>query len=252
MISSMFIPGRRTLTARTAPFELRAAILAALMLGAFLLSAALTPRRHVMAQDVQFKLEDIMPRQFGDWRMDEQTLYAVVNPQAQEYLKTIYSQTLSRTYIHSNGRRIMLSLAYGADQSHDNQIHKPEVCYPAQGFQVISKKNDFVHAGAADLPVMRIVTKLGNRHEPVTYWIRMGNSLVRGAIEQNIARVGYGLKGYVPDGILFRISEINPNSENSYALQDQFIKSLLPSLTADAQKILIGKYALIPESSTND
>jgi len=223
-------------------FTRRAIILAVLMLSASMLSAALTPTQRIMVEAAQLDLEALIPHQFGDWQMLEGGVQAVINPQTQQTLKKLYSQTLSRTYINSDGRRIMLSLAYGADQSQDNKIHKPEVCYPAQGFRIINKKNDIVHAETADLPVMRIVTQLGNRHEPVTYWIRMGDTLVRGAIEQNLARINYGLKGYIPDGILFRVSEINPDIESSFSLQDQFIQSLLPSLTPDARKMLIGKH----------
>jgi EpsI family protein len=223
-------------------FTRRAIILAVLMLGASMLSVALTPTQRIAVEASRIDLEVLIPRQFGDWRVEERVVQAVVNPQTQAYLNTIYSQTLSRTYVNSADRRIMLSLAYGADQSHDNQIHKPEVCYPAQGFQIITKKYDTIHTETLTLPVMRIATQIRNRHEPVTYWIRIGDSLVRGAIEQNLARVSYGLKGYIPDGILFRISEINSDSESSYELQDQFVQSLLLSLTSDARKMLIGEH----------
>jgi len=225
------------------PFTRRAFILAALMMGASMLSVALTPTKRVTVGAAQFDLESIIPRQFGDWRVDERIVQAVVNPQAQAVLDSVYSQILSRTYINSNGRRIMLSLAYGADQSHETQIHKPEVCYPAQGFLVARKEKGFVRLESIDIPVMRLTTRLGDRHEPVTYWIRIGNdSLARGVIEQNIARIKYGLQGLIPDGILFRVSEINPDIENSFGLQDQFIQSLLPSLTPDAYRILLGRH----------
>ena len=36
----------------------------------------------------------------------------------------------------------MLSLAYGDDQRADLTAHKPEVCYPAQGFQLHANKED--------------------------------------------------------------------------------------------------------------
>ena len=233
-------------------FTRRAIVLAVLMLGASMLSVALTPTKRFMVEAAQFDLEVLIPRQFGDWKMVEGGIQAVVNPQTQASLKKLYSQTLSRNYVNSDGRHIMLSLAYGADQSHENQIHKPEVCYPAQGFQISHQKNDVVHVESTVLPVMRIMAQHGNRHEPLTYWIRMGDSLVRGAIEQNLTRIGYGLKGYIPDGILFRISEINPDAESSYALQDQFIQSLLPSLTHDARKLLIGGRMPSEEKSSDN
>jgi len=226
------------------PFTRRAIILAVLMLGASMLSVALTPTRSTMAEAKQFDLETLIPRQFGDWQMDERIASAVINPQTQAGLNTLYSQILSRTYFNSDGRRIMLSLAYGEDQSSNNRIHRPEICYPSQGFQIIDKWKDVISADSMMLPVMRITTQLGNRHEPVTYWIRVGDTLVRGVIEQTFTRIGHGLTGNIPDGILFRVSEINPDSKDSFALQDQFIQTLLMSLTPTDRNILTGTFGL--------
>jgi len=217
----------------------RAALLGVLMLCASMLAYRLSPT--VESQVAQFDIEAIIPRQFGDWRSEEQSVLGVVNPQAQTLLEKLYSKLLSRTYVNKEGRRIMLSIAYGEDQSHGKQIHKPEVCYPAQGFQIANKRKDTLQVGSASLPIMRVATRLGGRHEPVTYWIRLGDVLVRGLIEPTIVRIRYGLVGgHIPDGLLFRVSEINQNADDSYALQDKFIKELLPALTPEARKILIG------------
>jgi len=222
------------------PFTRRAIILAVLMLGASMLTVALTPTRGAIAEAAQFDLETVIPHQFGDWQMDMLISGAVINPQTQATLINTYSQILTRTYVNSNGRRIMLSLAYGEDQSSQNRIHRPEICYPAQGFQIGKKWKDLISTDPVTIPVMRITTQLGNRHEPVTYWIRIGNSLARGVIEQTFVRVSYGLRGNIPDGILFRVSEISPDFQDSFALQDQFIRTLLSSITPNDQKILIG------------
>jgi EpsI family protein len=221
----------------------RAIIVATLMCTASALAFFLTPTS--VTQHAQFDLETIMPRQFGEWKMDEQTTRDIINPQTQAFIDQLYSQTLARTYINKDGRHIMLSIAYGADQSHDKQIHKPEVCYPAQGFQVIRTQKVMIQAGGKELPAMRVETQLDGqykRHEPVTYWIRLGDDLVRGLVEQTIVRIRYGFGGHIPDGVLFRISEINQDTEDSYELQDRFINELLPALTPDARKIMLGSY----------
>jgi EpsI family protein len=232
-------------------FTRRAIILAVLMLGVSMLSVALTPTKRTTIEAAQFDLESLIPHQFGDWQMDERTELAVVNPQAQETLDRLYSQVLSRTYINRDGRRIMLSLAYGEesltyskDQSLDKRIHRPEICYPAQGFQIIDKWKDAVSLDSETLPVMRITTQFRDRYEPLTYWIRVGDTIVRGQIEQTFARMSYGLTGIIPDGILFRVSEINRDFQDSFALQDQFIRALLSSLTPTGQKFLIGTLIL--------
>ncbi|MCL2589542.1 MAG: EpsI family protein [Betaproteobacteria bacterium] len=225
------------------PFARRATLLAVLMLGASVLSVALTPTRYIAVETTRPDLEIIIPRQFGDWQMDDQIVQAVVNPQKQAFIDLVYSQTLSRTYVNSKGRRIMLSLAYGKNQSDSSRMHIPEVCYPAQGFQIINKWKDVVSVDSMKIPAMRITTQLGNRHEPVTYWMRVGNSVVRGMVEQSFARIGYGLTGDIPDGILFRTSEINPETQNSFILQDQFIRTLLSSLAPIDRQVLVGSIA---------
>jgi EpsI family protein len=138
----------------------------------------------------------------------------------------------------------MLSRAYGADQSTENRVHRPEVCYPAQGFSLLSQKKDVIREGDLGLPVMRLVTEAGNRREPLTYWIRFGDTIVRGSIEQSLARIRYGLRGVIPDGLLFRVSEINPNTQQSFALQDAFINDLLSNIPQETKRVLIGSTPL--------
>jgi len=217
----------------------QALLISGLMVTASAVSVAITPSRHLASHAESIHLEALVPQQFGDWHMDMRSI-GVVNPQTEEFLATIYSQTLSRTYVNTSGRRIMLSLAYGADQSHDNQIHKPEVCYPAQGFQIGERYKDQIVFENTALPVMRLTTRLGSRYEPVTYWIRVGDRLVRGAIEQNLTRISYGVRGSIPDGILFRVSEVNGDSEASFRLQDRFVGDLLKAVSEQSRVLLVG------------
>jgi EpsI family protein len=134
----------------------------------------------------------------------------------------------------------MLSLAYGANQSRDLQIHRPEVCYSAQGFQIISTNKTSLSTGVGDVPAMQLVAKLGQRNEPITYWVRIGEKVVRGNLEQGFARMQYGLNGVVADGILFRVSSIATDNTQAYASQKQFIDDLLKSVPADTRSYLLG------------
>ncbi|MEO7368289.1 MAG: exosortase C-terminal domain/associated protein EpsI, partial [Gemmatimonadaceae bacterium] len=91
------------------------------------------PTLRAADEEPPISLEQMIPKEFGDWREEPQRYQQVVNPQTQELLDKLYSQILSRTYVNSAGYRIMLSLAYGTNQRGSLQAHKPEVCYPAQG-----------------------------------------------------------------------------------------------------------------------
>jgi EpsI family protein len=191
-------------------------------------------------QRPQTTLANLIPTTFGDWKELPQSGRQVVNPQQTAILDEIYSETLSRVYVNSSGAVIMLSLAYGANQSRDLQIHRPEVCYSAQGFQIISTNKTSLSTGVGDVPAMQLVAKLGQRNEPITYWVRIGEKVVRGNLEQGFARMQYGLNGVVADGILFRVSSIATDNTQAYASQKQFIDDLLKSVPADTRSYLLG------------
>lgn len=210
-----------------------------LMVSASVAAIVLRPSIRMAEQHHKTDFATVLPQAFGDWKVVEKP-ELVVNPQEKELLDSLYTEMVSRTYVYKDGREIMLSLAYGADQSHGTQIHKPEVCYPAQGFITSGLRKESLAAGDMSIPLMRLMAQRGPRSEPVTYWIRVGDQVVRGAVEQNLARISYGLHGYIPDGLLFRVSEISSNAEQSYALQDVFIRDLLKALGPDARRAIVG------------
>jgi len=117
-------------------------VMACLMVGALVAGVVIRPPAKAPGTAPRFLLENIVPTKFGDWRELPAQGVQVVNPQTKELLDKLYSQTLTRTYANANGYRIMLSMAYGDDQRGNLQAHKPEVCYPAQGFQLHSNAED--------------------------------------------------------------------------------------------------------------
>src|SRR5450830_590456 len=113
-------------------------LLLALMLISAGLGAALRPTISMADERPPIDLAAMVPTTFGDWREEINVLAQVINPQQKSVIDKIYSQTLSRTYVNPQGYRIMLSIAYGKNQSDALQLHKPEVCYPAQGFTLLA------------------------------------------------------------------------------------------------------------------
>jgi EpsI family protein len=215
-------------------------LLMALMLLSAGLAIYIRPTLRIADQKAPVNLEKIIPESFGDWREVKQSTQQIVNPQEQQMLNGIYSQTLSRTYINAAGFRVMLSIAYGGDQSRDLQIHRPEVCYSSQGFQILNTKKTLVNVGNDSIPAMHLAARQGRRSEPITYWVRIGEKIVRGNLEQGIARFGYGLSGYVPDGILFRVSSLSDEMDNAYQLQKRFIVDLLVAVDPTTRRFLVG------------
>jgi EpsI family protein len=221
---------------------LRLRVLGVLMVLAALLAWGMTPTKFWSQHTATVKYASLFPASFGGWQLASEQALSVVNPQQQETLDAIYDEIVSRVYVErATGRRLMISLAYGSNQSRATQVHKPEVCYPAQGFDLLSMRKDLLGVGDPQpLPVMRLVAQMDRRIEPLTYWIRAGDRVVRGAVEQNLARVSLGLRGYIPDGLLFRVSEINPDAAAAFELQDRFIREFLAQMPAAAREAMIG------------
>ena len=171
-----------------------------------------------------------MPKRFGDWREVDQQSAQVVNPQTQQLLDKLYSQILSRTYVDSSGYRVMLSLAYGDDQRGGLAAHKPEVCYPAQGFALLSSGDSTIQTAYGEIAARRLSTKMGNRNEPLTYWFNVGDTTIRNKLEQRIVEMRLGLSGHIPDGLLFRVSSIDERPDRAYRMQEVFVKDLLEAV----------------------
>jgi EpsI family protein len=212
------------------------------MLAAAGLAIAMKPGERMAVQRPPLNLESAVPQTFAGWRVDTTLVPVMVSPDVQAALDKIYSQTLARTYVDAEGRRVMLTIAYGGDQSRETQVHKPEVCYPMQGFQITSMAAGVLDAVQQKIPIMRLVAVQGRRVEPITYWIAVGDTVVRGAFEQNMARLKYGLTGTVPDGILVRVSSITRDEQSAYALQDRFVNDMLQAMPPREAARLLGKW----------
>lgn len=205
------------------------------------LSAVATPRTRIADQGPKVDLEAIVPKQFNGWQVDTQLKPVIASPDAQAILNKIYNQTLSRTYVNANGDRVMLSMAYGGDQSDAMQVHKPEVCYPAQGFSVLKILKAQLTTQFGALPVTRLVAQQGARNEPITYWITVGDHVAASGLDRKLQVMKYGLTGRVPDGMLVRVSSIDRDEAKAYRLQDEFLNAMLLSLDAGGRAKVAGR-----------
>lgn len=215
-------------------------LVGALMLAASVGALVARPAARVMDAAPAASLEEVVPRQFGDWREDAPRALQVVNPQTQELIDRLYSQVLTRVYVNGAGYRIMLSLAYGSDQRGGLQAHKPEVCYPAQGFDVHRNAPALLQTGFGTIPARRLLTSMQARREPLTYWFTVGERAVQGRMHKRLVDLRMGLTGRIPDGLLFRVSSIDPDEARAYRLQEQFINQLLASVAPAERRRLSG------------
>jgi EpsI family protein len=219
------------------------AVLGCAMAATSALTGALTPTVKLAPARPDFNLETMIPARFGGWRLDTSLVPLKPDPERQAMLERLYDQTLARTYVNARGERVMLSIAYGGDQSKTLQLHLPEVCYVAQGFQMLKDGDGMLATRFGTLPVRRLVAHQGQRNEPITYWITIGDKAVLSGIEQKLQRLAYGLSGKIPDGMLVRISTIQASDTQAWRVQDRFVTEMLDALAPRDRARLLGAAA---------
>jgi len=205
------------------------------------LALALKPTAKIIDSESQIDLETLIPNQVGDWKIDE-TIVMLVSPEQKKNLEEVYSQTLTRTYVNGEGKRIMLSVAYGGTHGEGMQLHRPENCYPAQGFQVIKDTQSVIlPTRYGELPIKRLVAAQGPRNEPITYWSVVGDKHTEFGWRMKLAQMRYTLTGTIPDGMLVRVSSIDRDNTGAYAIQSDFIQALLVAMNDGARERITGK-----------
>src|SRR6185436_3636699 len=112
-------------------------------------------------------------------------------------------------------------------------------CYPGAGFTVHRRDTSQIATRFGEIPVRRLFTSKGARVEPLTYWVTVGDQAVQGW-QGKLVELSYTLTGRIPDGLIFRVSSIDPDQARANKLQDQFINQLLQSLAPADRKRLSG------------
>jgi EpsI family protein len=213
-----------------------ALIIAALLALSHPLGAMLRPTERTSQLHGAIDLESQVPKAFGTWRVDPSIRPILPDPSLQATLDALYSQVLGRTYVNDAGERVMLSIAYGDDQSSEaTAVHRPEFCYRAQGFAVTVGDVQTLALPTHTLAVQRLHARLGPREEPISYWITLDRSATLPGLGRKLEQLQYGLRGQIADGMVVRVSSLGTDTAAAHALHDRFIRQLHDA-TTDALK----------------
>src|SRR5438477_3437226 len=243
----IFKPERRPIehldsgpTRLRAPGMTLATIVAAVMFGAAIAASTLKP---VRAEGPGIDLEEVVPATFGDWHIDPSIVPVPPSADVQAKLDRLYSQVVNRAYVNDAGEMVMLTIAYGGDQSDALKAHRQEKCYSAQGFEVHALEHGRLDAAGRSIPVTRMVAVRGDRVEPVTYWFTMGERVVLGRVERLRAQLASGLRGHMMDGMLVRVSSLSSASDaaGAFVTQQSFATALFSAIPAAAAARFVGE-----------
>jgi EpsI family protein len=185
------------------------------------------------------QLDNIVPHQIGTWGND--TDGGVVLPPPDQLARLLYDQQVARTYVAEDKLPVMFLMAYGSSQSGMLQIHRPEVCYPASGFRLsATRETTWQWAPGHAIPVRRFTARSDTRIEHVLYWTRIGNELPVNWVAQRIAGMRNSLAGYIPDGLLVRISVVSDDAAQANEMIELFARTMLNDIGPQKRRQLLG------------
>ncbi|MDI1259299.1 exosortase C-terminal domain/associated protein EpsI [Aquabacterium sp.] len=222
----------------------RSVIVSVILGASAVLAMVATPTVHEI-QNASI-LESSVPRQIGPWR-------ELPNPRVQVSLSTgettydqPYDQSVMRSYVDDTGHMIQVALAWGKRQRQEVKIHRPELCYPAQGFTVESLTDVTFPLSTPDgHPVTgkRLMAKDRNGNlEAVSYWIRLGGTYSGNAWETRLHILKEGMAGRITDGVLVRVSQrVVPgtNVDELFQRQEKFAAAMVSASPAEARTLLV-------------
>lgn len=202
-------------------------------------AAALTPRRRTSLMGPS-PIQSLAPIRVGRWTGRDVT--DLVAPKTPDSLESrLYNQTVERVYEGGGDDQIMVLLAHGDTQSNELQLHRPETCYPAFGFQILaSAARPLPLTPRAALPVREIVASIPGRQENIVYWTRLGEYLPTSESQQRADRVKIALHGEIADGMLARFSLISTDSDQAFAQLQGFVAEYVSAVARPLRPALVG------------
>ncbi len=209
--------------------------------GAFLGSAAVayarTPRT---VEDFlgKKKLDDIVPKQVGDWSFVSAS--GLVTAPEDQLEKLLYSQLITRVYSSPGRPPMMMLVAQSASQTGVLQIHRPEICYPAGGYTLSPVVPYDIPAGPVTLHTNRLSATADGQSEHIVYWTRIGRHMPVSWAQQRWAVAEDNMRGTIPDAVLARLSVVHPDRATAMELIGNFARTLVGSLTPFGRRVLIG------------
>ncbi|MFJ3058472.1 exosortase B [Herbaspirillum sp. NPDC087042] len=222
--------------------------LAALVMAGMLVSVAtahaLAPHEQTTVKTAPFST--FVPERFGDWRAVPSP-YLQIGTALQEgtgrSAEQPYDDELARTYVNRRGEQVMLALAYAHEQMQDVKIHPPEVCYVAQGFTLTDRQPLTLRAAdGTAIEGRRFLARNGDRLEPVSYWVRIGDAMPVGGLAARTTIFRQGMQGRIADGILVRASSLvsdRADAGAAYELQQRFLQDLEAALRKSKPGLLV-------------
>ncbi len=204
-------------------------------------AAALVPRDRLVLMPKGHELDKMVPQKVGAWTYVPSP--GIVLPRTEGTLSAkIYGEVLSRIYFAEDRLPVILVIAYGPVQNDLLQLHRPEVCYSAVGFEISATvKRALQMRPGVELPARQLVARSDSRTETIAYWTRIGDDLPTDGTEQRLVKLRQQWAGFISDGVLVRMSCAVPPDARVLDQLSEFARELVGSVAAADRPALIGR-----------
>ena len=134
----------------------------------------------------------------------------------------------------------MLLIAYSARQNGFLQVHRPEFCYTAAGYQLSEfAPHDVRLGGSNSIRVNTLTATRDGSNEKLLYWTRIGNHIPLSWPQQKLVFAEDNLKRLIPDAALIRVSTVGVDEGRSLQLLDTFVQSMVSAIRPDLRRIFV-------------
>jgi EpsI family protein len=134
----------------------------------------------------------------------------------------------------------MLCVAYGGRQTDGLHVHRPENCYRGAGFEVSGLTRTHLRLAGHSVPASQLHASRPGRSEPITYWTVFGDQVENDPGEVNWMKIRAGWRGQILDGMLVRISSLDPDTRRAHALHARFADALVQAIDPRYRSRVIG------------
>lgn len=187
-----------------------------------------------------FNMEEFVPDRIGDWVKGASTVDAV--PQLTAYERSVYEQVVVRHYFKRGALPITLLMAHNRAQSFSSELHRPDVCYPASGFKVLSRQALILPLPIGQIPANYLRAIRGARQDGVLYFTRIGDSFPATLLQQRLDIVQSVFNRQEPDGIVFRLSTPATADQTRLVELKDFASAFYLALPIKGRQILAGAH----------
>lgn len=184
------------------------------------------------------ELEKAIPSVVGAYNATRGT--DLIMPSRDELSAKIYDAVLGRLYETAAGEGVMLAIAYGHKQDYGLMLHRPEWCYPQQGFEISPTEAVPLSLGERTIPARFLSASRDDRHEQILYWTRIGDEYPQTPRDTRNAVLRETLAAMAPDGVLFRLSVRGKDAKAALPRLVAFQQQFAAALSKPGAQILFG------------